>query len=169
MHIVLGDELYCFLTKSSWKTKEKIWPLIARMLHANKQSISNLYMDINEKIHKDFMTETIVQNINEMSRDSAANLWRSLKFNEMKITRDIYNPIDKQSYKNLMEMLSQLLEKGTWTQQKITMSLLCRLLQRNVPIPLSCVKTFLNFLRHGNIEIRKVCLTIYDMYNYLLF
>lgn len=111
--------------------KEKLWPLIARMAHANKQSISNLYKNIYEKIKKKFVTESI-----------------------------IHSQTDIQPYQNLMETLSRLVENGTWTQQKITMSLLCLLLQRNVLIPLSCVKTFVDFLVHENIELREVCLTI---------
>ena len=45
----------------------------------------------------------------------------------------------------------------TWGQQKITMSLICLLLQKHVPIPLSCIRTFVDFLVHDNIELRKVC------------
>jgi len=48
----------------------------------------------------------------------------------------------------------------TWKQQKITMSLLCLLLQKDVPIPSLCIQTFVDFLIHDNIELRKVCLEI---------
>jgi hypothetical protein len=44
----------------------------------------------------------------------------------------------------------------TWKQQKITMSFLCLLLQKYVPIPSSCIRTFVDFLIHDNIELRKV-------------
>ena len=89
--------------------KEKLWPLIARMLHANKRSISNLYRDINEKIHKYFTTESIIQNTNELSINAAITLWCSLESSEIK-TREVYNQVDSQSYKNLIETLSGLLK-----------------------------------------------------------
>jgi hypothetical protein len=119
--------------------KEKLWPLIARMPHANKQSTSNLYRNICKKIKKNFVTESI-----------------------------IHSQTDVQSYNNLMETLSRLLESGTWTQQKITMTLLCLLLQKNVSMPLSCVKTFVDFLVHENIKLRKVCSRIL-IYSFDLF
>ncbi|CAF1377542.1 unnamed protein product [Rotaria sp. Silwood1] len=76
--------------------KEKLWPSIARMAHANKISTQNLIDDIHEKICEE-----------------------------------------------------------TWGQQKITISFLCLLLQKFVPISSSCIETFVEFLVHDNIELRR--------------
>ncbi len=92
--------------------KEKLWPLIARMLHANKRNIPKLYEDINKKIDKNFVTDPIIQNTNEISIKVAAALWRPLEPNEMK-TREVYNQTDIQSYNNLMETFSALLKNDT--------------------------------------------------------
>jgi len=108
----LGDSSFFLPTKSSWKTKEKLWPIIARMLHANKRNIPNLYGDISKKICKDFVTELIIQNTNEISAYAAISLWHPLELSEMK-TRKVYNQADIQSYNNLMETLSSLLKNDT--------------------------------------------------------
>ncbi len=92
--------------------KEKLWPVIARMLHANKRSIPNLYVDINIRICEDFFTELIIQNTNEISIKAAAALWRSLDQSDMKM-REAYNQADLQSYINLMETLTSLLKNDT--------------------------------------------------------
>jgi hypothetical protein len=92
--------------------KEKLWPVIARMLHANKRSIPNLYGDISKKISKTFVTEPIIQNTNELSTHAAIALWHPLELSEMK-TREVYNQADIQSYNNLMETLSSLLKNDT--------------------------------------------------------
>jgi hypothetical protein len=92
--------------------KEKLWPVIARMLHANKRSISNLYGYLNGKICENFVTELIIQNTNEISIKAAAALWRSLKQNDMKM-REEWNRADIQSYNNLMEKLTSLLKNDT--------------------------------------------------------
>jgi hypothetical protein len=92
--------------------KEKLWPVIARMLHANKRSIPKLYVDINKKIDKNFVTEPIIQNTNELSTHAAITLWRPLEPDEMK-TREVYNQADIQSYNNLMETFSALLKNDT--------------------------------------------------------
>ncbi|CAF3935100.1 unnamed protein product [Rotaria sordida] len=43
----------------------------------------------------------------------------------------------------------------TWGQHQISMSLMCLLLQKRVPIPLSCIRTLVDFIVHDNIELRK--------------
>ncbi|CAF4399591.1 unnamed protein product, partial [Rotaria sordida] len=43
----------------------------------------------------------------------------------------------------------------TWGQQKIAIGLLCLLLQNFVPISSSCIETFVDFLVHDNIELRR--------------
>jgi len=50
LYVLLGDDSFSLIIKSSWQTKEKLWPLIARMSHANKQSTTNLYERIITKI-----------------------------------------------------------------------------------------------------------------------
>ncbi|CAF2247747.1 unnamed protein product, partial [Rotaria magnacalcarata] len=44
----------------------------------------------------------------------------------------------------------------TWRQQETTMSLMWLLLQKRVPIPSSCIRTFVDFLVHDNVELRKI-------------
>jgi hypothetical protein len=92
--------------------KEKLWPVIARMLHANKRSIPNLYEYINKRICENFVPELIIQNTNEISRKAAAALWRSLEQIDMKM-REEWNRADIQSYNNLMETLTSLLKNDT--------------------------------------------------------
>ncbi|CAF4762748.1 unnamed protein product [Rotaria sp. Silwood1] len=96
LYILLGDDSFFLPTKYSWTMKEKLWPSIARMAHANKISTQNLIDDIHEKICEE-----------------------------------------------------------TWGQQKITISFLCLLLQKFVPISSSCLETFVEFLVHDNIELRR--------------
>ncbi|CAF4252294.1 unnamed protein product [Rotaria sp. Silwood2] len=96
LYILLGDDSFFLPTKYSWTMKEKLWPSIARMAHANKISTQNLIDDIHEKICEE-----------------------------------------------------------TWGQQKITISLLCLLLQKFVPLSSSCIETFVDFLVHDNIELRR--------------
>ncbi|CAF1537120.1 unnamed protein product [Rotaria sp. Silwood1] len=43
----------------------------------------------------------------------------------------------------------------SWRQQEMAMSFLCLLLQKHVPIPSSCIHTFVDLLVHDNIELRK--------------
>jgi hypothetical protein len=92
--------------------KEKLWPSISRMTHANKLSTQNLIEEIDKKISKNFDTEAIIQYTNEMSKHAAAALWRSLESNEMR-TREESNQADTQSYNNLMETLNSLLTSNT--------------------------------------------------------
>jgi hypothetical protein len=88
--------------------KEKLWPLISRMTHANKLSTQTLIGEIS----KNFVTQVIIQNTNEMSKHAAAALSCPLEPNEMK-TREECNKADIQSYNNLMETLNSLLASNT--------------------------------------------------------
>jgi hypothetical protein len=45
----------------------------------------------------------------------------------------------------------------TWRQQEMTIAFLWLLLQKRIPLPSSCVRTFVDFLIHDNTELRKVC------------
>ena len=89
--------------------KEKLWPSIVRIIHANKISTRNLIEDISEKINENFVTEVIIQNTNEISKRAAAALWRTFDPNEM----EICNQADIQFYNSLMETLSSLLKEDT--------------------------------------------------------
>ena len=92
--------------------KEKLWPSIAHTTHAQKLSTQKLIEDINKKICKNFVTEVITQNINEMSRRAAVALWHPLEQSETE-TREELNRVDIQSYNNLMETLNSLLTDDT--------------------------------------------------------
>ncbi|CAF3998522.1 unnamed protein product, partial [Adineta steineri] len=100
-----------------------------------------------------------IKNTNEKSIYAAKTLWRSLEANEMQQIEE-YNQNNIQSYIRLMETLSLLLKDSslTWKEQEITLSLLCDLRQNRVPMPLSCIETFLDCLIHDHIEIRKLAI-----------
>ncbi|CAF4961968.1 unnamed protein product [Rotaria sp. Silwood1] len=72
-------------------------------------------------------------------------------------TYEVRNQANIQSYNKLMETLSSLLKGNilSWRQQEMAMSFLCLLLQKHVPIPSSCIHTFVDLLVHDNIELRK--------------
>ncbi|CAF3616295.1 unnamed protein product [Rotaria sordida] len=156
LYILLGDDSFFLPTKYSWAMKEKLWPSIVRMAHANKISIQNLIDDIHEKICDEFVTQVIIQNTNEISIHAAIGLWHPLEPSEIE-TRNESNQTDIQSYSNLIEALNLSLVDDilTWGQQKIAIGLLCLLLQKFVPISSSCIETFVGFLVHDNIELRR--------------
>ncbi|CAF4282774.1 unnamed protein product, partial [Adineta steineri] len=97
-----------------------------------------------------------IKNTNEKSICAAKTLWRALEVYEMQQIEE-HNQNNIQSYNRLMETLSLLLKDSslTWKEQEITLSLLCNLRQNRVPMPLSCIETFLDCLIHDHIEIRK--------------
>jgi hypothetical protein len=92
--------------------KEKLWPVIARVLHEKKRNIPNLYAEINNRNCENFVTELIIQNTNEISIKAATSLWRSLEQSDMKM-REEWNRADIQSYNNLTETLISLLKNDT--------------------------------------------------------
>ncbi|CAF1032534.1 unnamed protein product [Adineta steineri] len=98
-----------------------------------------------------------IKNTNEKSICAAKTLWRALEVYEMQQIEE-HNQNNIQSYNRLMETLSLLLKDSslTWKEQEITLSLLCNLRQNRVPMPLSCIETFLDCLIHDHIEIRKL-------------
>ncbi|CAF1412458.1 unnamed protein product, partial [Adineta steineri] len=157
LYLLLGNNNFFLPTKYSWIIKEKLWPLIAHMTHAKKTSTQKLIENIHKKICKNSTTDIIIQNTNEKSICAAKTLWRSLEANEMQQIEE-YNQNNIQSYNRLMETLSLLLKDSslTWKEQEITLSLLCDIRQNRVPMPLSCIETFLDCLIHDHIEIRKV-------------
>ena len=84
--------------------KEKLWPSIVRMCHPNKLSIQKLIKDIRQKIFKSFVTEIIIQKVNDKSIGAASILWRPLEFYNIN-AREELNEIDIKSYENLMNTL----------------------------------------------------------------
>jgi hypothetical protein len=92
--------------------RERLWPSIARLTHTKKLSLQTLIKDISKEICKYIVLEEIIQNTNEISMYAAAALWHPLEPKEMKICEEI-NRADIQSYNNLMETLSSLLNSDT--------------------------------------------------------
>ncbi|CAF1048161.1 unnamed protein product [Adineta steineri] len=157
LYILLGNNSFFLPTQYSWEMKEKLWLSIAQMAPTNKSTIQHLIENITKKIYKTFVMEVIIQNTNEISIQAAALLWHPLETNEMK-RREEYNKNDIESYNNLMERLCSFIKNDTsitWRQQKTTISLLCLLLQKNVPIRSSCIQIFVDLLLHDNIQLRK--------------
>ncbi|CAF3979958.1 unnamed protein product, partial [Rotaria sordida] len=156
LYILLGNNLFFLPTKYSWTMMEKLWPSIALMNYAKKPSTQKLINDINKKIIRTFITDSFIQDINEISKHAAAALWHPLKRIETKIQNE-RNQVNIKSYNNLMETLNLLLKRDTltWKQQKAIMSLLCLLLQKHIPISHSCIQTFVDFLIDDNMELRK--------------
>ncbi|CAF3716099.1 unnamed protein product [Rotaria sp. Silwood1] len=156
LYILLGDDSFFLPIQHSWTMMEKLWPSIIRLSHTNKFSITNIINEISSQILEEFHTLPLIENINKISIDSAVSLWQQLNPNEMKIDEE-YQRNNIQSYNNLMEILNALIndDKSTWKQQKISMSFMCLLLQKQISIPLSCIRTFVNYLIHDNMELRK--------------
>ncbi|CAF3535441.1 unnamed protein product, partial [Rotaria sp. Silwood2] len=44
----------------------------------------------------------------------------------------------------------------TWRQQEMAMTFIFFLLQNRIPIPSSCIRTFVDFLIHDDIVLRKI-------------
>ena len=92
--------------------KEKLWPAIVRVIRVKKTSTKTLIENIREEISKNFVTEAVIQNTNEISKQAAAALWHPLGRNEI-TTREESDQANIQSYNNLMETLSSLLRCTT--------------------------------------------------------
>ncbi|CAF3619241.1 unnamed protein product [Rotaria socialis] len=160
LYILLGNDSIFLPTIHSWRLHEKLWPSIARTMHATKTSTQNLIDQIVKRISKLFNTPAIIEDTNDTSIRAAAALWRPLEPKEMETCdkiREERNQQNIQSYKNLMKTLNSLLndDRLAWRQQERTITFICLLLQRCVPIPLSCVRTFTDLLVHDNSELRK--------------
>ncbi|CAF3400805.1 unnamed protein product [Rotaria socialis] len=142
LYILLGNDSIFLPTIHSWRLHEKLWPSIARTMHATKTSTQNLIDQIVKRISKLFNTPAIIEDTNDTSIRAAAALWRPLEPKEMETCdkiREERNQQNIQSYNNLMKTLNSLLNDDR----------LC------VPIPLSCVRTFTDLLVHDNSELRK--------------
>jgi hypothetical protein len=91
---------------------EKLWPAMARTSHAKKPTTQRLMDHINETIGKQFDTQALVEDTNEISRNAAVDLWRPLQQDEIKTRdqlREQRNEENIKSYMNLMETLNSLL------------------------------------------------------------
>ncbi|CAF4273501.1 unnamed protein product, partial [Rotaria magnacalcarata] len=161
LYILLGNESIFIPTKHSWTLLEKLWPTLARTMHATKISTQKLLDRIMEKIGKQFDTPAIVEDTNDLSIKAAIELWRPLEAHELisrEQMREERNQANIQSYNNLMETLNSLFYNKllTWRQQEMTMAFIWLLLQKRVPMPSSCIRTFVDFLVHDNVELRKI-------------
>ncbi|CAF3366761.1 unnamed protein product [Rotaria socialis] len=160
LYILLGNHSFFLPTKHSWSMIERLWPAMARTTHAKKPTTQRLMDHINETIGKQFDTQALVEDTNDVSRKAAVNIWKPLDPVDLESRDQIRqqrNEENVQSYNNLMETLNSLLrgDSLTWRQQETTMSLMWLLLQKRVPIPSSCIRTFVDFLVHDNVELRK--------------
>ncbi|CAF2652171.1 unnamed protein product [Rotaria sp. Silwood2] len=161
LYIFLGNETIFLPTKHSWTVLEKLWPAISCTKHAIKLSTQNLINCIMEKIYKRFNTVAIIENTNEISKQAAISLWRSLEKHEFELYNRIYEERIEgniRSYNNLMEKLISLLYNNVLTdrQQILIMAFIPFLLQRQIQIPLSCIRILVDFLIHENLDIRKI-------------
>ncbi|UJR35822.1 hypothetical protein I4U23_028569 [Adineta vaga] len=161
LYILLGNDSIFIPTKHSWTLLEKLWPSLARTVHATKVSTQNLLDRIMEKIGKQFDTPAVTEDINDASVQAAISLWRPLEANELTFRdqlREERNQANIQSYNNVMETLNSLFYGNvlTWRQQEMTMAFIWLLLQRPIALPSSCIRTFVDFLVHDNVELRKI-------------
>ncbi|CAF4255170.1 unnamed protein product, partial [Adineta steineri] len=143
LYILLGNDSIFIPTKHSWTLLEKLWPSLARTMHATKISTQNLLDRIMEKIGKQFDTPAIIEDTNDVAMKAAIDLWRPLDANELQSRdqmRDERNQANIRSYNNLMEILNSLFygDPLTWRQQEMTMAFIWLLLQKRIPIPSSC-------------------------------
>ncbi|CAF3512541.1 unnamed protein product, partial [Rotaria sordida] len=161
LYILLGNDSIFIPTKHSWTLLEKLWPSLTRTIHATKISTQKLLDRIMEKIGKQFDTPAIIEDTNDISIKAAIELWRPLETHEL-ISRDQMreerNQANIRSYNNLMETLNSLFynQPLTWRQQEMAMAFIWLLLQKRIPVPSSCIRTFVDFLVHDNVELRKI-------------
>ncbi|CAF1560656.1 unnamed protein product [Rotaria magnacalcarata] len=161
LYLILGNDSIFLPSKHSWVILEKLWPSIASMKHAMKLSTQNLINCIMEKMYRRYNTVAIIEDTNEISRQAAINLWHSLDSDELELRKGMHderNQTNICSYTNLIEKLTSLFYSDTLTcrQQIMTMTFILFLLQKQLPIPLSCIRTIVDFLIHENIDIRKI-------------
>jgi hypothetical protein len=95
---------------------ERLWPAMARTTHAKKPTTQRLMDHINETIGKQFDTQALVEDTNEISRKAAADFWRPLEEKELESRdqlREQRNEENIRSYNNLMETLNLLLREDS--------------------------------------------------------
>ncbi|CAF0736207.1 unnamed protein product [Didymodactylos carnosus] len=160
LYVLLGNHSFFMPTKHSWSMIEKLWPALARVT-VKKPTAQRLIDHINETIGKQFDTQSLIEDTNDESIKAAEKIWRPLTGKELEQRNEIRqkrNDDNVKAYTNLMENLNSLLtgDQLTWRQQEMTMSFMWLLLQRRVPLPLPCIKTFVDLLVHDNVELRKI-------------
>jgi len=158
LHVLLGNSSYFLPNDDSWPILLRLWPTLV-CIKDTKLSTQNLIDLIQNKIHRLFVTKDIIQHANESVINAAADLWYPLKSNETNMC-EAHNQTNMESYTQLMETLSSLLRPNTlaWKQQKMAISFITSLLQRQVPIPLSCIRICVDLLIHDHAELRKFAL-----------
>ncbi|CAF4659701.1 unnamed protein product [Rotaria sp. Silwood1] len=112
LYILLGNHSFFLPTKHSWSMIEKLWPAMARTTHAKKPTTQRLMDHINETIGKQYDTQALIEDTNDISRKAAVDLWKPLEANELEsknILRLQRNEENVKSYINLMETLNSLL------------------------------------------------------------
>lgn len=92
--------------------REKLWPLILSMGDVTENNIQNLIDRIREKIIENFVTDIIIQNTNQISKDSAANLSNTSQEKQIK-RQEEYNSISIESYYNLINTLTSFIENNS--------------------------------------------------------
>ncbi|CAF1508051.1 unnamed protein product [Didymodactylos carnosus] len=160
LYVLLGNSSFFMPTKHSWPMIEKLWPSLAQVT-VKKPTTQRLIDCILETIGGLYDTQAIIEDTNEESTKAAEKIWRPMFREELKRRDEIRqerNDSNIRAYTNLMENLSSLLagDQLTWRQQEMAMSFMEILLQRRVPLPLSCVKIMIDLLVHDNVELRKI-------------
>ncbi|CAF1638010.1 unnamed protein product [Adineta ricciae] len=160
LYILLGNDANFLPVKHSWVIVEKLWPSIASTKHATKLSTQNLLNSIIYQMCQRYHTMAIVEDTNEIARKVAVDLWRSLDEHDL----EFYNRICKErndanihSYQNVVEKLTSLFytDQLTCRQQVTAITFIMFLFQKQVQIPLSCIRMTVEFLIHENQNIRK--------------
>ena len=86
---------------------------MARTTHAKKPTTQRLMDLINETIGKQFDTQALVEDTNDVSRKAAVDLWKPLEEDELVARnqlREQRNEGNIRAYNNLMETLNSLLK-----------------------------------------------------------
>lgn len=112
LYILLGNHSFFLPTKHSWSMMEKLWPAMASTTHAKKPTTQRLMDHINETIGKQFDTQALVEDTNEIARKAAADLWKPIEKHELEprdALRQQRNEENIKAYTNLMETLNTLL------------------------------------------------------------
>ena len=95
---------------------ERLWPAMAKTTHAKKLTTQRLMDHINETIVKQFDTQALVEDTNEISRKVAEELWKPLSPDQLESRdrlREQRNEENMKSYHKLMETLNSLLRSDS--------------------------------------------------------
>ncbi|UJR10196.1 hypothetical protein I4U23_014411 [Adineta vaga] len=160
LYVLLGNDSVFLPIKHSWITIEKLWPSIACTKHATKLSTQNLVNSIIYNMCQRYHTIAIIENTNENSKKAAINLWHSLENHDFELYGRMCEERNDENirlYENLVEKLTSLFYNDLLTcRQQVTMiTFIMFLFQKQVQIPLSCIRMVIDFLTHENHNIRK--------------